>query len=322
MTLTADQLKAIFPTLPRAKRDAYLPLLVSAMEEFAITTRRRACAFLAQVGHESADLKYFEEIASGAAYEGRRDLGNTSRGDGRKYKGRSPIQITGKKNYLAAGNALGLDLLTRPHLLSIPEHGFRASAWWWKEHELNELADLLNLEAIAKDLAVFDRITKIINGGYNGRVDRQRRYLDCIVALNEEDFETLPGPLPGQEEPSAGDTVNRRNNIPVAQNSLSIENQKPAIETNAADSETNSNLFDKLSASNQAKVAGSTAAKKIGIRLGRPLILLMTALEAGNFYAWLGLGIFVIGLAVLIYYERKELAKAAAYIVAKVKARL
>ena len=65
-----------------------MPFLNKYFSHYQINTPLRICAFLAQVGHESGQLRYAEEIASGAAYEGRKDLGNVHPGDGRKYKGR------------------------------------------------------------------------------------------------------------------------------------------------------------------------------------------------------------------------------------------
>lgn len=294
MRITETQLKRIFPTLSRAKRAAYLPLLVAAMEEFAITTRKRACAFLAQVGHESADLNYFEELASGDAYDTRTDLGNTPQrdGDGRKYKGRGPIQITGATNYLRASAALDLALLRHPELLAVPEHGFRSAAWFWKDEYLNELADRLSLKANIKDLATFDRITKKINGGYNGRVDRQRRYLDCISTLAEEDFEVPSGPLPGDEA--------------IARNSTSIEVEKPAPQPQTT---SNGDLFDRLARHDKAKKIGRSAAHKLGNRLGTPLTTLLASLEAGNKRAWLGVAVAVLGLSLFIYFERRTIAR-------------
>lgn len=309
MKLNDSQLKKIFPSLPHTKREVYLPLLVAAMEEFAITTRKRACAFLSQVGHESADLKYFEEIASGAAYEGRKDLGNTSPGDGRKYKGRGPIQITGKANYLRAGAKLGLDLLTHPELLSTPEHGFRAAALYWKTNSLNTYADALNLKADRKDLAVFDKITRVINGGYNGQLDRQRRYLDCIGALADEDFAVPSGPLPG-DSPA------------IARNSSSIEGEKQAIGTNAGDSGTNDDFLNRFSGNERLQTMGRSAGQKLANRLGTPMSTLFAALEAGDRHAWLAVTIIAAGAGLFIYFERRAIARLATRIITLCKARL
>lgn len=135
------------------------------MREAQIVTPRRAVAFIAQLGHESDSLRYFEEIASGAAYEGRRDLGNTQPGDGRRYKGRGPIQLTGRANYRAAGRALGLNLEENPYQAARPPVGFRIAGWYWRSRDLNALADGEN----------FREITRRINGGYNGWADRVER---------------------------------------------------------------------------------------------------------------------------------------------------
>jgi putative chitinase len=174
--VTLDQLRAIMPNLPLAKAQQYLPLLNQAMAEAGINTPQRQAAFLAQLGHESGDLKYFEELASGSAYEGRRDLGNTQPGDGRRYKGRGPIQLTGRNNYRAAGAALGLDLEGNPALAARPDVGFRTAAWFWNTHKLSPLAD-------QNTLTSFKQITKKINGGYNGEADREAHWARAKRAL-------------------------------------------------------------------------------------------------------------------------------------------
>src|SRR4029078_13654494 len=93
--LTDDELRQIMPNCPAAKRADYLPFIQQAMAAFGITSYLRATAFLAQLALESAELRYMEEVASGAAYEGRKDLGNTQPGDGKRYKGRGAIQLSG-----------------------------------------------------------------------------------------------------------------------------------------------------------------------------------------------------------------------------------
>ncbi|OJT27696.1 hypothetical protein BO221_04870 [Archangium sp. Cb G35] len=171
--LTLEQLRAIMPRLAQARAEELLSHLVAAMAEAGITTPRRKAAFLAQLAHESAEFRYFEELASGDAYEGRRDLGNTQPGDGRRYKGRGPIQLTGRNNYRDAGRALGVDLEGKPELAATPAVGFRTAAWFWRTRELNELADAGN----------FDAITKRINGGYNGKADRDAYHVRAQAAL-------------------------------------------------------------------------------------------------------------------------------------------
>jgi putative chitinase len=132
-------------------------------------------AFLAQVLHESGGLRYTRELASGEAYEGRGDLGNVQTGDGVRFKGRGLLQITGRTNYAACSRGIFGDtrLLDTPALLEIPRYAALSAAWWWDTHGLSELAD-------AGD---FDRITRRINGGYNGRAERNRFYKALRGAL-------------------------------------------------------------------------------------------------------------------------------------------
>ena len=161
--------------MPHAKSRVqdFLEPLNAAMREFHINTPVRQAAFLAQIAHESGELRYVKEIASGAAYEGRKDLGNTQPGDGMRYKGRGLIQITGRNNYAECGKALGVDLITQPELLETNDLACRSAAWFWASHGLNDLADK----------GGFERITKRINGGYNGLKERQAYYAKAMLFL-------------------------------------------------------------------------------------------------------------------------------------------
>lgn len=160
--MNAAQLLQIMPYAGQRRVATFIGPLVAAMTEFGITTPARQASFIAQVGHESGQLQYVRELASGDAYEGRKDLGNTAPGDGRRYKGRGLIQITGRANYAACGAALGLDLLAQPELLEQPVNACRSAAWFWRTHGLNELAD-------AGDQV---KVTRRVNGGTNGLAER------------------------------------------------------------------------------------------------------------------------------------------------------
>jgi putative chitinase len=125
----------------------------------------RLMHFVAQLGHESGSFKYMQEIASGAAYEGRQDLGNTQRGDGVRYKGRGPIQLTGRANYRTYGRSLGMDFERHPEIVATPSVGLLIACKYWADKGLNNLADAGDINAI----------TRRINGGLNGYDDRLRR---------------------------------------------------------------------------------------------------------------------------------------------------
>ncbi|PRC92687.1 glycoside hydrolase family 19 protein [Solimicrobium silvestre] len=160
-----SQLQKIMP-LARQRANTFLDPLIAAMSEFEINTPMRQAAFLAQVAHESGQLLYVLELASGEAYEGRKDLGNTQSGDGPRFKGRGLIQITGRTNYAAMSEALKLDCVNHPELLELPTNACRSAGWFWKNHGLNVLADSQS----------FITITRRINGGTNGLADRQALY--------------------------------------------------------------------------------------------------------------------------------------------------
>lgn len=111
-------------------------------ERFGILENpRRLTHFLGQCGVESDYFRAMEEYASGAGYEGRASLGNTQPGDGKRYKGRGPIQTTGRANYRRDGRLLGLDAERHPEILSHPSVGLLFSCLYWERMGLNMWAD-------------------------------------------------------------------------------------------------------------------------------------------------------------------------------------
>lgn len=169
MALSIQQLQQILPNAG-PKAGVFAPVLNAAMGRFGIVTPARQAAFIAQVGHESGQLRYVRELGSDK-YLAKYDtgtlaarLGNTpaADGDGQKYRGRGLIQITGLDNYLRCGEALGLDLVNHPELLEQPQHAAASAAWYWQQKGLNTLADR----------GAFETITRRINGGLNGQDDR------------------------------------------------------------------------------------------------------------------------------------------------------
>ncbi|HEV7747558.1 MAG TPA: peptidoglycan-binding protein [Pyrinomonadaceae bacterium] len=218
--VTDDELRQIMPNCAAAKRADYLPFIQQAMAEFDITSYLRETAFLAQLAHESGELRYMEEIASGAAYEGRANLGNTQPGDGKRFKGRGPIQLTGRANYKRYGDLLGLDLVNDPTIAATKEVGFRIAGQYWKLNGLNELADQQQFKAI----------TKKINGGYNGLDDRIKYYERAKKVMSSDDTETIATPVAtpptssGQAPPYPGAVLrqgSKGDNVRVVQQRLS-----------------------------------------------------------------------------------------------------
>jgi len=202
--LTPELLKQCLPESSDESVQLYAHAIESACEEFEINTPQRLAAFLAQICHESGNLKsvrenlnyssdglqavfpkYFnvadakkyhrnpENIAN-RVYANRMGNGSEESGDGWKYCGRGLIQLTGKTNYDLCGAELGFDLINDPSYLQTPEGAARSAAWFWKKNRLNELADTGDMKSI----------TKRINGGYIGLENRINHYEHAKVVLN------------------------------------------------------------------------------------------------------------------------------------------
>jgi len=139
-------------------------VLATTLQEYDISTRLRIAHFLGQTCHESAGFRTTEEFASGDAYEGRRDLGNTRPGDGRRYKGRGLLQLTGRANYRETGKVLKVDLEGNPELAGEPVLSLRIACEYWKSRRINAACDRDDLITV----------TRLVNGGTNGLEDRRQ----------------------------------------------------------------------------------------------------------------------------------------------------
>jgi predicted chitinase len=170
---------AMLNSLPLDRYAALLPAVMQCLAESDCNTSDRVAMWCAQVGHESGGLRYMQELASGSAYEGRADLGNVQRGDGPRFKGHGPIQVTGRHNHAKCSEwAFGRGLVPSPTFfvdypeqLASDKYGFLGVTWYWTtQRPMNEAAD-------ARDL---DRATRFVNGGLNGIDDRRKRYNNCL----------------------------------------------------------------------------------------------------------------------------------------------
>lgn len=182
MPITLAQLSAIMPHAgPRSQ--AFLDPLNAAMDRFEVSTPNRQALFLAQVAHESGELRWLREIwgptPAQLGYEGRADLGNTQPGDGKRFMGRGLLQITGRAAYaLASGPLYGDDrLLSEPQVLEAVEDACMCAGWVWGAWKnLNPVAD-------AGDAGALLATTRRINGGTNGLISRQSYWLAARAAL-------------------------------------------------------------------------------------------------------------------------------------------
>jgi len=172
MELTYNQLHEIMPLATKVNIEKYLPWLNKWMPYYGITTRERVSHFLAQVAHESGQLRYNKELASGSNYDTgllAHNLGNTPEddGDGERLKGRGLIQITGTYNYKSMSKDWGIDVFADPDLLLSPSASVRSACWFWWKNGLNHLVDVG---------ATVTEVTKVVNGGHNGLSERIEFY--------------------------------------------------------------------------------------------------------------------------------------------------
>jgi len=208
--LTAAQLLAL---APGANVGSFVDPLDVAMRKFGISTLESRAAFLAQVVHESGGLRVFAEnlnysatalpqvfgatrfppaIAAhfgrtlehpadqvgiaNIAYANRMGNGSAESGDGWRFRGRGPIQLTGRDNYARCGAAIGPDLTGNPDLLLAPHWGCLSAGWFWSAGNRTGKS----LSALGGDI---DAISKIVNGGSNGLDERRLLFEKALRVL-------------------------------------------------------------------------------------------------------------------------------------------
>jgi putative chitinase len=175
--------------------DGLVQYLPEYLEKYGLNTQLELTHFLAQAAHESDHFRTLTEYASGAAYEGRKDLGNIYPGDGRRYKGRGIFQLTGRANYTAMSKKLGVDLVNNPGLAATPEISVQTALEYWKSRNLSKWAKEDNVE----------QVTKLINGGYNGlkarRIHLQRAKRAMTLLETRPKVEKPKTDLPQRPEP-------------------------------------------------------------------------------------------------------------------------
>jgi len=205
LILTPDILAKIMPRCLAAKRDEYCAAMNAAMVEAQINTPLRVSAWLANIAHETGELRFWTEdlnysaesihatwpkrfltigdampyahapeLLANKVYCDRMGNGPQASGDGWRYRGRGPVQLTGREAYLAAGVALGLDLVGAPELAASPGPGFRIAGWFWQWKAL----------APPADAGEFPTCAKLWNGGYNGLSQRSVYYDRCKLVLS------------------------------------------------------------------------------------------------------------------------------------------
>jgi putative chitinase len=199
--ITVEQFTHMFPKNKNAQ--AWTAALVEVLPTYQIDTPERIASFLAQCGHESAGFtvlqenlnysaeglnkifhKYFPtlesaqpyarkpEMIANRVYASRMGNGDEHSGEGYKFRGRGPIQLTGKDNYAACSDFLFQDdtLLQNPDMLLDPEYALHSACWFWWKNDLNTYADNADLVTM----------TKRINGGTIGLDDRIKHYNEAM----------------------------------------------------------------------------------------------------------------------------------------------
>jgi putative chitinase len=208
--ITTQQFNQLFPSCGTAS-NSLVEALNEVLPKYDINTPNRIASFIAQCGHESGGWKVFSENLNYSAtgldaifgkyfknagrnsteyakkpekianvvYANRMGNGDVSSGDGWKYRGRGPIQLTGKQNYVSFSNDTGIDVVKNPDLVATDKKiSILSAIWFWNKHKLNDFADKNDLRGM----------TKKINGGYNGLNDRISCYNCTLKLLGNNSF--------------------------------------------------------------------------------------------------------------------------------------
>ncbi len=189
LSVLPQAIKAVCPNLPDATVQVWSKALVEPMTRAEINTPRRCAAFLGQLVVESGSLTVFHENLNYSAsrlmqvwpsrfptlsianqyahnpealanhvYSNRLGNGNEASGDGWRYRGSGPIQITGEANYAAFGKTVNMDAEQAATFISTPEGGAASACWFWSERNINPLADAWNIPGITQKVNALDEL--------------------------------------------------------------------------------------------------------------------------------------------------------------------
>lgn len=172
--VSKQQLASVWLCSESLIEDSEIKELNDCLEKFKIVTPSRIRHFLSQTAHESGGGRWKQELASGSAYEGRRDLGNVQPGDGIRFKGAGYIQLTGRANYQDFANYIKDPKVMQGCSYVAENYPFTSAGFWWLNNNMNALCD--------KNPSV-EQVTLRVNGGYNGLEDRRKYYNRCLIAF-------------------------------------------------------------------------------------------------------------------------------------------
>ena len=185
--ITSEMLAKLFPGTKKSLRDRFLPAFNEFLPKYGIVTRKRVAAFLANGGKETDYLKTTTEYASGADYEGRTGLGNTQKGDGRRFKGRGFFQTTGRFNYgqvtKATQKRLGIDFVKNPEKLAEIPIAVESACIFWEENDCEKYADAGDIFGVSGIVNRGSAKKKAL--GYD---ERLALYNKCLTVLPEKVF--------------------------------------------------------------------------------------------------------------------------------------
>lgn len=321
-------------------RDELIETMNRILPVYGINNCLRVSAFLGNCGIETDYFRTTEEYASGADYEGRANLGNFLKGDGRRFKGRDCTQTTGRFNYwrvtcrfvkkltgrdfskdlrkyrdfeeylksadydalLKEADRMNVNFLEHPEKLAEIRFAVETACVFWDENGLNAYADR----------GEFRQLSAIVNRGdknktplhWTKRIALYERCLDVVP--RDFSFSKPTGFVAAGPQP-VDSTINP---VDTAINPVVLTPTEPAAAEPAKDDSFLASAVDRNVSADELKTTARTAAPRILARFARPFAILWAMLEAGNVYAWLGVAVGVIGLGLLIYWHRNDLKKA------------
>ena len=341
------------PELSLSEASEYAPLLSEAMYEFGIFNKKRRCAFLSTLAHESKELTRWEENLSYSAkrltevwpnrfptlaaaqpyaknpkalaektYGGRKTLGNTQPGDGWKYRGRFPIQATGRDMYRKLARALGdraietdPDLFTKNRLV-----GFRASAWIFAvDKGCNRLADQLRMDGSGHDRGVLTEICRSINGGLNGLSERLNYFRIAKQVLHNDDENEDPSSPQSPVAPPAQRDAESVHEQESAEESQAVSSGKLTGQSEATPTEPESDLLGAAVTSEKGKQAALKLWPRLVKHGSAGATFLWAIIEANKVASILVALVLFAGIAWLIYHNRKWIAAQKAALVKLLK---